>query len=75
LRATQSAFRFFGNSTITPTPAAEEWAKEMEEGIEQVLENVAKNGNFVDALYKGLLGSKEEGAYPGRAGRGTVIKL
>jgi hypothetical protein len=75
LRATQSAFRFFGNSAITPTPAAEKWAKEMEEGIEQVLENVAKNGNFVEALYKGLLGSREEGAYPGRAGRGTVIKL
>ena len=45
----------------------------MEEGIEKVLEAVAKKGNFVDALYQGLLGSREDGAYPGRAGRNTVI--
>ncbi|RKL64172.1 cobalamin-binding protein [Thermoanaerobacteraceae bacterium SP2] len=75
LRATQSAFRFFGKSDIVPTKFAEKWAEEIESGIEKVLESIAKNGNFVDALYKGLLGSREEGAYPGRAGRGTVIKV
>lgn len=74
LRATQSAFRFFGKSEIVPTKSAEKWADEIESGIENVLESIVQNGNFIDALYKGLLGSREEGAYPGRAGRGTVIK-
>lgn len=74
LKATQSAFRFFGKSGIVPTDSAEKWAYEIERGIENVLESIVQNGNFIDALYKGLLGSREEGAYPGRAGRGTVIK-
>jgi len=73
LRATQASFRFFGHADITPTENAKKWAAEMEEGIEKVLEAVAKKGNFVDALYQGLLGSREDGAYPGRAGRNTVI--
>jgi len=74
LKATQSAFRFFGKSAVAPTKYAEEWAKEIESGIENVLESIVQNGSFVDALYKGLLGSREEGAYPGRAGKGTVIR-
>lgn len=73
LRATQASFRFFGHSNISPTEKAKKWAEEMEEGIEKVLESVLKNGNFIDALYKGLLGSREDGAYPGRAGRNTVL--
>jgi len=75
LQATQAAFRFFGNADITPTPSAEKWAKEIEENIEQVLDRVAKRGDFVSALYKGLLGSKEEGAYPGRAGKDSVMNV
>ena len=74
LRATQSSFRFFGHSSICPTNLSEKWAKEIEYGIEQVLESISNHGDFVDSLYKGFLGSVEEGAYPGRAGRGTVIK-
>jgi methylmalonyl-CoA mutase cobalamin-binding domain/chain len=74
LKATHSAFRFFGNSKISPTEKADKWAQEIEQGIENVLEDVVSNGSFVDSLYKGLLGSKEDGAYPGRAGRGTVTK-
>lgn len=74
LRATQSSFRFFGQSNIVPTDNAHKWAKEIEEGIEAVLELVLKNGNFVNALYQGILGSKEDGAYPGRAGRDSVMK-
>ncbi|TYP59880.1 cobalamin B12-binding domain-containing protein [Thermosediminibacter litoriperuensis] len=75
LRATQSAFRFFGHAEITPTRNSEIWASQIVEGIESTLDSVAKNGNFVDALYRGLLGSRGEGAYPGRAGRGTVTSL
>ncbi|GAQ26149.1 hypothetical protein TSYNTROOL_03170 [Tepidanaerobacter syntrophicus] len=74
LRATQASFRFFGQSNIIPTDNAKKWAADIEEGIEKTLELVEKNGNFVDALYKGLLGSREDGAYPGRAGRNSVTK-
>ena len=73
LRATQAAFRFFGHSDITPTKNAEKWAKEIEQGIEKVLTDVAKNGSFIDSLYKGLLGSEEDGAYPGRAGKNPCL--
>jgi len=73
LRATQASFRFFGHANINPTENAKVWAEEMEEKIEEVLETVVKNGNFIDALYKGLLGSREDGAYPGRAGKNTVL--
>ncbi|HHX24035.1 MAG TPA: cobalamin-binding protein, partial [Thermoanaerobacterales bacterium] len=73
LKATQATFRFFGHSNIVPTNNAKKWAEEIEEGIENVLEKVSKNGCFIDALYQGLLGSREDGAYPGRFGRGTVI--
>ncbi len=74
LRATQASFRFFGQSNIVPTDNAQKWAEEIEDGIEKVLESVVKNGNFIDALYQGILGSREDGAYPGRAGRNSVIK-
>lgn len=75
LRATRASFRFFGQSNIVPTDNAQKWAEEIEEGIEKVLESVVKNGNIIDALYQGILGSREDGAYPGRAGRNSVIKL
>ena len=74
LRATQASFRFFGQSSIAPTENAQKWANEIEEGIEKVLESVVKNGNFIEALYQGILGSREDGAYPGRAGKNSVIK-
>jgi methylmalonyl-CoA mutase cobalamin-binding domain/chain len=74
LRATQASFRFFGQSSIAPTENAQNWANEIEEGIEKVLESVVKNGNFIEALYQGILGSREDGAYPGRAGKNSVIK-
>ena len=73
LRATQASFRFFGHANMEPTENAKKWAEEMEEGIEKVLESVVKNGSFIDALYQGLLGSREDGAYPGRAGRNSVL--
>lgn len=74
LRAVQEAFRFLGKAEIKPTGKAKEYEKEITKGIEKVLEKVARRGSFVDALYEGLLGSPQDGAYPGRAGRGTVIE-
>jgi hypothetical protein len=72
LRATAEGFRFFGHSQMEVSKNARLWADEIVEGIEQVLEEVAQKGSFVQALYDGVLGSREDGAYPGRSGRGTV---
>lgn len=72
LRAVQECFRFLGQAGITPTPAAGAAADELTEGIERVLGEVVRTGDFVAALHAGVLGSREEGAYPGRAGKDTV---
>ncbi|MDI3540759.1 MAG: hypothetical protein PWP66_297 [Thermosediminibacterales bacterium] len=74
LRATQEVFRFFGHAEISPTNKAQEWADELVERIEKVLVDVLNRGDFVQALYDGILGNREEGAYPGRAGRNTIIR-
>jgi len=72
LRAVQEAFRFLGKAEIKPTYKAKEWSNELVSQIEKVLENVLRKGSFVAALYDGILGSKEDGAYPGRAGKDTI---
>lgn len=36
---------------------------------------INKIGSFVAALYDGILGSREDGAYPGRAGKDTIFKI
>ena len=72
LKAVKENFRFFGQAKIEPTPRAQQWAAEMVTQIEEVLRNVVEIGDFVDAMYKGALGTRDEGAYPGRAGKDTV---
>jgi methylmalonyl-CoA mutase cobalamin-binding subunit len=74
LRAVQEVFRFLGKAEIKPTRKVKEYEKEITQGIEKTLEQVAKRGSFVNSLYEGLLGSPEDGAYPGRAGKETVIE-
>ncbi|NPV70934.1 MAG: cobalamin-binding protein [Firmicutes bacterium] len=74
LRAVREGFRFFGQAGVQPTPMAAEWASQLVEGIHDVLKKVRDRGSFVGALYDGLLGTREDGAYPGRSGRGTVRK-
>lgn len=74
LQAVRENFRFHGHARIQPTTQAVEWAKELEAKITQVLEQVLAADSFVAALYEGILGSKEEGAYPGRTGKGTVTR-
>jgi hypothetical protein len=74
LRAVKEGFRFFGHARVQPTPMADEWAARLVEGIHEVLKAVRDRGSFVGALYDGLLGTREDGAYPGRSGRGTVRK-
>lgn len=72
LRAVQEGFRFLGRATITPTPRAAPAADKLVAGIEAVLDEVLRVGDFVEAIHAGVLGSREEGAYPGRAGKDTV---
>jgi hypothetical protein len=74
LRAIAEAFRFFGHTKIEPTKKAEEYAEKMVNDIYETLKKVAERQDFVAALYEGLFGTREEGANPGRAGRGTVRK-
>jgi len=74
LRGVDEAFRFLGQDQLRPSPSAEKWAEEIVKGIEEVLTKVAARKDFVASLYEGLLGSKEDGAYPGRAGKGTVTE-
>lgn len=72
LKATGAALRFFGEAGISPSHKAEAMAANLRDGIATVLKQVAKRGDFVASLYEGLLGDEEDGAYPGRAGKGTV---
>ncbi|WP_027718678.1 cobalamin B12-binding domain-containing protein [Desulfovirgula thermocuniculi] len=74
LRAVREGFRFFGRLKLPVTPKMERWSEEIVAGIEKVLARVVERGDFVAALYEGLLGSREDGAYPGRNGRGTVFE-
>jgi len=74
LRALAEGFRFFGSSQMRLSDKAVRWAEELTGGIELVLEEVVERGDFVNALYDGVLGSKEDGAYPGRGGRNTVYR-
>lgn len=74
LRAVADGFRFYGRSKFEPSPTALRWADEMVAGIERVLEAIVEKGDFVASLYDGILGSKEDGAYPGRGGAHTVTR-
>ncbi|MCG8400514.1 MAG: cobalamin-dependent protein [Firmicutes bacterium] len=74
LRAVGEGFRFFGGMELAVTRRTEAWSEEIISGIDDVLDKVIAAGDFVRALYDGLLGSREDGAYPGRNGRGTVIE-
>ena len=73
LRAVQETFRFLGKAKIKPTFKAKDYEEEITGGIKNTLETIARRGSFVNALYEGLLGSPQDGAYPGRAGKDTLI--
>ena len=72
LRATRELLRFFGTAEIQPTPRADALQAELHTGITATLTASARRGDFVAAIYEGLLGSQEDGLYPGRTGKGTV---
>ena len=72
LRAVGEGFRFFGHSKMEISKQAKAWSEDLIEGIEAVLAKVVEKQDFVKAIYDGVLGSKADGAYPGRAGQNTV---
>ncbi len=73
LRSIEEAFRFFGQTDITPTAKADEWRDEIISGINDVLKSATEAPSFVDALYQGVFGDKADGVYPGRAGRNSAV--
>ncbi len=73
LRAIRDLLRFTGGMRYQPTPRCAEWTAGLHAGITAVLDQVARRADFVAALYEGLFGSQEDGLYPGRAGRDSVI--
>lgn len=74
LRAVAEGMRFFGKARIAPTEECERFRDVIVEGIRGVLKEVRAHGSFLKALYAGTLGNREDGVYPGRAGRQTVSK-
>jgi len=72
LTAVQAAARFFGSCAITPTAEAERFKRLIYSQICDALIAAQKAPSFVQALYDGVFGSREDGAHPGRNGRGTV---
>jgi len=72
IRAVKDILRFLGSAGFQPTPREPVLREQLHTAITRVLERVAARGDFVASLYEGLLGSPDDGLYPGRAGRGTV---
>ncbi len=72
LKATAGALRFMGKAKIEATGKCYEMALRLRQGIMEVLDKILDRGDFVASLYEGILGDREDGAYPGRAGKDTV---
>jgi methylmalonyl-CoA mutase cobalamin-binding subunit len=72
IRAVTDAFRFMGDAQVAPTAKAGEYTDEILTKIKEVLRAVAEKPTLHDAIYAGLLGNEEDGAYPGKFGSGTV---
>lgn len=74
LRAVRDQLRFQGSLKAALTPAAESIKDEIHQKIIETLCMTAERGDFTASIYEGLLGSQDDGLYPGRAGSGTVIE-
>ncbi len=72
IRAVTDAFRFIGDAGFAPTAQAEYFTNDLIEKITVVLREVNKMDNLPMAINAGLLGNKEDGAYPGQFGKGTL---
>ncbi|MBK7256478.1 MAG: cobalamin-dependent protein [Ignavibacteriae bacterium] len=72
LQALHEAARFMGKAAVTPTSAADAMTADMHAKIAEVLDRVRQAPDLPAAISSGLLGDREDGAYPGTFGRGTV---
>ncbi|HPI37464.1 MAG TPA: hypothetical protein PK397_05925, partial [Ignavibacteriaceae bacterium] len=72
IRAITDAFRFVGNAKFEPTTQAGLFTEELINKITGTLREVNSKPDLTEAIYKGCLGNKEDGAYPGTFGNGTV---
>jgi methylmalonyl-CoA mutase cobalamin-binding subunit len=72
IRAVTDAFRFVGDAGFKLTPEAEKYKNDLIQKIIEVLRAVDEKDNLPEAIYSGLLGDQNDGAYPGKFGAGTV---
>ncbi|HSL90857.1 MAG TPA: cobalamin B12-binding domain-containing protein [Ignavibacteriaceae bacterium] len=72
IRAISDAFRFVGDAKFQTTPQADYYTDDLIKKITKTLREVNAKSNLTTAIYEGCLGNKEDGAYPGKFGSGTV---
>lgn len=72
IRAISDAFRFIGDTGFQTTPQADFYTDDLIKKITKTLREVNARDNLTTAIYDGCLGNKEDGAYPGKFGFGTV---
>jgi hypothetical protein len=72
IQALHEAARFMGQTSIQPSPQADRFTEQILTGIRDTLEQVRSAEHLPAAIHAGFLGSREDGAYPGTFGKGTV---
>lgn len=72
IRAISDAFKFIGNANFKPTAQADFFTEDLIKKITETLKEVERKDNLTTAIYDGCLGNKDDGAYPGKFGFGTV---
>jgi methylmalonyl-CoA mutase cobalamin-binding subunit len=72
LQGLHETARFMGKATVAPTSAVDALTADMHAKIADVLDQVRRAPDLPTAIATGLLGDREDGAYPGTFGKGTV---
>lgn len=72
LQGIHEAARFMGDATVAPTAAVDAMTEDLHNKIAEVLARVRTAPHLPAAIAGGLLGDREDGAYPGKFGKGTV---
>lgn len=74
IHAAADGFNFMGNSKFSTTSNFELYTEMIQQKIKDILRTAASKDNLPEAIYDGVLGSKADGAYPGKFGLNTVAK-
>jgi len=72
LQGIHEASRFMGVAGIAPTSAADAMTEDLHGKIADALDRVRTAPHLAAAITEGMLGDREDGAYPGTFGKGTV---